>query len=204
VRSGHCWPPPDRCANNAQARKQRDSNLSDQPFVTMGGGALPLPMPTQPATPTATRVATKAMSTFFIGVPLSSRHAVHTSCLAAPLVVRCPQWFTASVDSRALRRGVCPWGHSWAPGIPLPPASWPAPARGDGQARMPRPAQNPRHLPGNPPPTWSAAVAAIKEKGVYPARALSGRSAVSPATLIGWSAPPIGSLWNLLRPAWFR
>ena len=86
ARSGHCWPPPYRCANNAQARKQRDSNLSDQPFVTMGGGALPLPMPTQPATLTATRVATKAMSTFFIGVPLSSRHAMHTSCLAAPLV----------------------------------------------------------------------------------------------------------------------
>ena len=112
VRSGHCWPPPYRCANNAQARKQRDSNLSDQPFVTMGGGALPLPMPTQPATLTATRVATKAMSTFFIGVPLSSRHAMHTSCLAAPLVVRCPQWFTASVDSGALRRGLCPWRHS--------------------------------------------------------------------------------------------
>ena len=29
-----------------------------------------MPMPTQPATLTATRVATKAMSTFFIGVPL--------------------------------------------------------------------------------------------------------------------------------------
>jgi hypothetical protein len=71
-----------------------------------------LPMPTQPATLTATRVATKAMSTFFIGVPLSSRHAMHTSCLAAPLVVRCPQWFTASVDSGALRRGLCPWRHS--------------------------------------------------------------------------------------------
>src|SRR3974390_2723468 len=55
----------------------------------MGGGALPWPMPTQPATLTATRVATKAMSTFFIGVPLSSRHAMHTSYLAAPLVARC-------------------------------------------------------------------------------------------------------------------
>ena len=64
-----------------------------QPFVTIGGGALPLPlpMPAQPATLTATRVATKAMSTFFIGVPLSSRHAMHTSCLAAPLVARCRQ-----------------------------------------------------------------------------------------------------------------
>src|ERR1700720_4619516 len=92
----------------------------------MGGGALPLPMPTQPATLTATRVATKAMSTFFIGVPLSSRHAMHTSCLAAPLVARCPQRFTASVDSEA-------------PGIPLPPASPPAPATIDletGATRM--------------------------------------------------------------------
>ena len=43
--------------------KQPHSNLSDQPFVTMGGGALPLPMPTQPATLTATRVATKAIRT---------------------------------------------------------------------------------------------------------------------------------------------
>ena len=51
--------------------EQRDRNLSGQPLVTMGGGALPLPMPTQPATLTATRVATKATSTFFIGIPLS-------------------------------------------------------------------------------------------------------------------------------------
>jgi hypothetical protein len=97
-------------ANNLQARKQRDRNLSGQPFVTTGGGALPLPlpMPAQPATLTATRVATKAMSSFFIGVPLSSRHAMHTSCLAAPLVARCRQWFTPSVDSGAVRRGLCP------------------------------------------------------------------------------------------------
>src|SRR6185369_9565259 len=69
------------------------SNFSGQPFVTIGGGALPLPlpMPAQPATLTATRVATKAMSTFFIGVPLSSRQAMHTSCLAALLVARCRQ-----------------------------------------------------------------------------------------------------------------
>ena len=51
--------------------EQRDRNLSGQPLVTIGGGALPLPMPTQPATLTATRVATKATSTFFIGIPLS-------------------------------------------------------------------------------------------------------------------------------------
>src|SRR6516225_277767 len=51
--------------------EQRDRNLSGQPLVTMGGGALPLPMPAQPATLTATRVATKATSTFFIGIPLS-------------------------------------------------------------------------------------------------------------------------------------
>src|SRR6516164_7078769 len=80
----------------------------------MGGGALPLPMPTQPETLTATRVATKANSTFFIGIPLSSRHAIHTSCLAAPLVARGSQWFTDSGDSGALQRGLCPWGHSYA------------------------------------------------------------------------------------------
>ena len=68
--------------------------------------------PAHPAMLTATRVATRAMSTFFIGVPLSSRHAMHTSCLAAPLVVRCPQWFTASGHSGSIRRGLCPWGHS--------------------------------------------------------------------------------------------
>ena len=78
-----------------RGRKQRDSNLSGQPFVTMGGGALPLPLPipTQPATLTATRVATKTVSTFFIGVPLCSRHARYTSRLAAPLVALCRQWF---------------------------------------------------------------------------------------------------------------
>jgi hypothetical protein len=32
---------------------------------------LPLPTPTQPATLTATRIATKATSTLFIGIPLS-------------------------------------------------------------------------------------------------------------------------------------
>ena len=86
MHSGHCWRPPCRCANNVQIR----SNGIRQPFVTTGGGALPLPLPipAQPATLTATRVATNAMSTFFIGVPLSSRHAMHTSCLAVPLVAR--------------------------------------------------------------------------------------------------------------------
>ena len=88
-----------------------DSDLSGQPFVTIGGGALPLPMPTHPATLTATRVATKATSTFFIGIPLSSRHAIHTSCLAAPLVARFPpivhrlQHFEGQL---------CPWGHTYA------------------------------------------------------------------------------------------
>src|SRR2546423_7066431 len=97
-------------ANNVQARKQRDSNLSGQPFVTMGGGALPLPlpMPTQPATLTATRVATKTVSTFFIGVPLFHAREVHfaprcTIRRALPSMVR---------HSRPLRRGLCPWGHS--------------------------------------------------------------------------------------------
>ena len=65
--------------------EQRDRNLSGQPLVTMGGGALPLPlpMPAQPATLTATRVATKATSTFFIGIPLSFTPR------DAPFVPRC-------------------------------------------------------------------------------------------------------------------
>jgi len=100
----------DSGASNAQVCKQRDSNLSGQPFVTMGGGALPLPlpMPTQPATLTATRVATKTVSTFFIGVPLFHAREVHfaprcTIRRALPSMVR---------HSRPLRRGLCPWGHS--------------------------------------------------------------------------------------------
>src|SRR3974390_1563597 len=56
-------------ANNVQTRSNGVDDRG-QPLVTMGGGALPLPMPTQPATLTATRVATKATSTFFIGIPL--------------------------------------------------------------------------------------------------------------------------------------
>src|SRR6516225_9137809 len=55
----------------------------------MGGGALPLPMPTQPETLTATRVATKATSTFFIGVPLSftprDSHFVPRCTVSRPL-----------------------------------------------------------------------------------------------------------------------
>src|SRR6516225_6840372 len=111
--SGHCWRSPCRCANNVQTRSNGIENLSGQPLVTMGGGALPLPMPTQPATLTAMRVATKATSTFFIGIPLSSRHAIHTSCLAAPLVARQSQWFTGSGDSGTLQGGLCPLGHSY-------------------------------------------------------------------------------------------
>jgi len=76
-------------ATTMQARQQcpdpeqRDGNLSGQPLVTMGGGALPLPlpMPAQPATLTATRVATKATSTFFIGIPLfhATRYTLRAS-----------------------------------------------------------------------------------------------------------------------------
>jgi hypothetical protein len=54
---------------HAQIRNSRGSNASGQPFVTTGGGALPLPKPAQPETLTATRVATKANTSFFIGAP---------------------------------------------------------------------------------------------------------------------------------------
>src|SRR6516164_6761833 len=75
-------------ANNVQTRS---NGLDDrrQPLVTMGGGALPLPMPTQPETLTATRVATKATSTLFIGVPLSftprDSHFVPRCTVSRPL-----------------------------------------------------------------------------------------------------------------------
>src|SRR4029079_8522622 len=70
---------------NAQNRSSRISN-SGPPLVTIGGegGAFPLPKPAQPETLTATRVATKANSTFFIGVPLSSRQ--EALCLATLFV----------------------------------------------------------------------------------------------------------------------
>src|SRR5205085_4238328 len=81
-----------------------------QPFVTMGGGALPLPMPTQPETLTATRVATKAMSTFFIGVPLSftprDAHFVPRCTIGRPLpsmVHRLRRWWGTSKGTVSLR-----------------------------------------------------------------------------------------------------
>ena len=86
--SGHCWRTCMVVANNVQTRS---NGLDDrgQPLVTMGGGALPLPMPTQPETLTATRVATKATSTFFIGVPLSftsrDSHFVPRCTVSRPL-----------------------------------------------------------------------------------------------------------------------
>ena len=111
--SGHCW----RTCMVAPTMSRPEQRGMRQPFVTTGGGALPfpLPMPAQPATLTATRVATKAMSTFFIGVPLFSRHAMHTSCLAALLVARCRQCVHCLRRQRALQTGLCPRGHSLAP-----------------------------------------------------------------------------------------
>ena len=90
-------------ANNVQTRSNGVDDRG-QPLVTTGGGALPLPMPTQPETLTATRVATKANSTFFIGVPLFFHaHARHTfvlrctvSRLLNPMVHRLRrQWGTS-------------------------------------------------------------------------------------------------------------
>jgi hypothetical protein len=45
------------------------AHASVQPFVTIGGGALPLPTPAQPATLTATSVASNANASFFIAAP---------------------------------------------------------------------------------------------------------------------------------------
>ena len=113
-------------ANNVQTRS---NGLDDrgQPLVTMGGGALPLPMPTQPETLTATRVATKATSTFFIGVPLSftprDSHFVPRCTVSRPLnpmVHRLRrQWGTSkgtvSLGTQLPSRPVamCLWAGGW-------------------------------------------------------------------------------------------
>jgi hypothetical protein len=65
---------------------------------------------------------------------------------------------------------------------------------------MPRPAQNPRHLSGNPPPTWSAAVAAIKEKGVLSGKRIERSERGEPGEF-DWMERASEQLWNLLRPA---
>src|SRR3974390_1118056 len=101
-------------ANNVQTRS---NGLDDrgQPLVTMGGGALPLPMPTQPETLTATRVATKATSTFFIGIPLSFTPR------DAHFVPRCTVGRPAEANGSPapetvghFKGDLCPWGHSYA------------------------------------------------------------------------------------------
>ena len=109
VRSRQCWPPC-RCANIVQTRSNGDSNFSGQPFVTIGGGAFPLPRPAQPETLTATRVAIKAMSTLFIGsspfyTPRDA-HFVPRCTVGRPLpsMVHClrGRWATS--------KGIVSWG----------------------------------------------------------------------------------------------
>jgi hypothetical protein len=57
-----------------QPEKHRSRyRTSGQPFVTTGGGALPLP--TQPTIPTATKVASSATKSFFMLTPSSSEGA---------------------------------------------------------------------------------------------------------------------------------
>src|SRR6516165_4278153 len=101
-------------ANNVQTRSNGVDDRG-QPLVTTGGGPLPLPMPTQPATLTATRVATKANRTFFIGVPLSftpcDSHFVPRCTVGRPAE---PNGSPAPETVRHVQRGLCPWGHSYA------------------------------------------------------------------------------------------
>ena len=113
-------------ANNVQTRSN-GVDARGQPLVTTGGGPLPLPMPTQPATLTATRVATKANSTFFIGVPLSftpcDSHFVPRCTVSRPLnpmVHRLRrQWGTSkgtvSLGTQLPSRPVamCLWAGGW-------------------------------------------------------------------------------------------
>ena len=108
---GHCWRSPCRCANNVQPGAI-DSDLSGQPFVTIGGGGLPLPMPTHPATLTATRVATKATSTFFHSPFFTPRdtHFVPRCTVGRPLSANsspAPALRRATVSLGTHLRGVC-------------------------------------------------------------------------------------------------
>src|SRR6516164_11640976 len=114
-------------ANNVQARSNGVDGRG-QPLVTTGGGPLPLAMPTQPATLTATRVATKANRTFFIGVPLSFTPTRGTlSCFAAPLVARRSKWFTGSGDVGQFKRD-CVFGDTGTrrgqQNLRSPPTAW--------------------------------------------------------------------------------
>jgi hypothetical protein len=94
--------------------EQRDRNLSVQPLVTMGGGPFPCRCRRSQQRLPQRESRPKRRILFSLEFPFLSRHAMHTSCLAAPLVARGSQWFTGSGDSGALQRGLCPWGHSYA------------------------------------------------------------------------------------------
>ena len=90
--------------------EQRDRNLSGQPLVTMGGGPCPCRCRRSQQRLPQRESRPKRRVLFSLEFPFLSRHAMHTSCLAAPLVARGSQWFTGSGDSGALQRGLCPRG----------------------------------------------------------------------------------------------
>ena len=66
--------------------EQRDRNLSGQPLVTMGGGPYPCRCRRSQQRLPQRESRPKRRVLFSLEFPFLSRHAMHTSCLAAPLV----------------------------------------------------------------------------------------------------------------------
>jgi len=112
--SGHCWRPPCRCANNVQTRSNGIETYQVNPWSRWAGGPCPCRCRRSQQRLPQRESRPKRRVLFSLEFPFLSRHAMHTSCLAAPLVARGSQWFTGSGDSGALQRGLCPWGHSYA------------------------------------------------------------------------------------------
>ena len=112
--SGHCWRPPCRCANNVQTRSNGIETYQVNPWSRWAGGPYPCRCRRSQQRLPQRESRPKRRVLFSLEFPFLSRHAMHTSCLAAPLVARGSQWFTGSGDSGALQRGLCPWGHSYA------------------------------------------------------------------------------------------
>ena len=103
--SGHCWRPPCRCANNVQTRSNGIETYQVNPWSRWAGGPYPCRCRRSQQRLPQRESRPKRRVLFSLEFPFLSRHAMHTSCLAAPLVARGSQWFTGSGDSGALQRG---------------------------------------------------------------------------------------------------
>ena len=97
--SGHCWRPPCRCANNVQTRSNGIETYQVNPWSRWAGGPCPCRCRRSQQRLSQRESRPKRRVLFSLEFPFLSRHAMHTSCLAAPLVARGSQWFTGSGDS---------------------------------------------------------------------------------------------------------